>query len=460
MKHHGVGRREFLRRAGLGVAAIAPISSGWAAQGQGGPPAPAKQDGGWATIPTREHYGDVEERLQIPPSWDLKAYHMAGQSSPVLKAEQIRQRIEEPVGTKRLADIARGKRTAVITFDDLTRPTPTLDVLPQVIAELKLGGIKDENILFLTSYGTHRPIHQIDAARKLGEFADRYPWLNHNIFENLADVGRTPRGNRIKVNRHFMQADVRVTISGLKLHGNAGYGGGAKAILPGIAWIESIDYFHRTIGGVAGNSNKTAGPFKVFKNEIRLDMVDAARLARVDFSVQILYNGYRKVMGLYAGDVVDAHHAACREANKLLRTERAQNADVVLCNAYPQNLQAANSMGWLRSCLREGGTAVLIVQYPEGLEEWHYLNERRNYDPRPFYETGHPSGWDVKQAGQFVVYSSYLQQRDRVRFPARTIFTRTWADTVAAINKNHRNGANVALYPYGGIQHPPGELDG
>lgn len=461
MSHRDLGRREFLRRAGLGVAALGsgPIWS-WATEGQGGPPEPRRQNGGWASIPTREHYGDTEERLQIPPSWDLKVYEMAGHSSPVLTPQQVQQRIESPIGAKRLADLARGKRTAVITFDDLTRPTPTLDVVPQVIAELKLGGIKDENILFLTSYGTHRPIHQIDATRKLGEFAERYAWLNHNIFENLADVGRTSRGNRIMLNRHFMQADLRITISGIKLHGNAGYGGGAKAILPGIAWIESIDYFHRTIAGVGGNTNKTAGPFKVFKNEVRLDMVDAARLARVDFSVQILSNGYRKVIGLYAGDIVEAHHAACREANRLLRTERAQNADVVLANAYPQNLQATHSLSWLRPCVREGGTAVLMIQHPEGLEEWHYLNERRGYDARPFYETGHPSGWDIKQAGQFVVYSSYLQQRDRVRFPARTIFTRTWADTVAAINKGHRNGASVALYPYGGIQHPPGELDG
>ncbi len=102
---------------------------------------------------------------------------------------------------------------------------------------------------------------------------------------------------------------------------------------------------------------------------------------------------------------------------------------------------------------------MLVIQNPEGIEEWHYLNERRNYDSRAFYETGHPESWGVKQARQFIVYSAYLQQRDRIRFPAKTIFTRTWADTVAAISKAHSE-ANVALYPYAGIQHPPGDLDG
>jgi nickel-dependent lactate racemase len=443
---------------------VAALGSGsiwsWATDRQGPPPEPRKTNSGWASIPTREHYGDIEERLQIPPSWDLTAYHMAGHNAPVLTAEQIRQRIESPIGAKRLADIARGKRTAIITFDDLTRPTPTFEVVPQVIAELKLGGIQDNGILFLTSYGSHRPLVQDEAERKLGaEYVDKYPWLNHNIYENLTDVGRTSRGNRIMINRHFAQADVRITISGIKAHGTAGYGGGAKAILPGVAWMESIIYFHRTIAGVGGNRNKTVGPFKIFKNECRLDMVEAARLAKVDFSVQILYNGHRKVIGVHAGDIVQAHHTACREANHLLRSERAQNADVVVVNAYPQNLQATNSLGWAHACVREGGTAVLIIQNPQGLQSWHYGHERWDYDAHPYLETNHPSKWDVKQAGQFIVYSSYLQMRDKIEFPARTVFTRTWADTVAAIEKAHRNGAGVALYPYAGIQHPPGELD-
>jgi len=232
----------------------------WAGDSQDAPKPSHGGKNGWTSIPTREHYGDIEERLQIPPSWDLTVYHTAGANAPVLTADQIRQRVETPVGTQRLADIARGKRTAIVTFDDLTRPTPALEVVAHVIAELKRGGIKDDGILFLASYGSHGPLEAQAAAAKLGEeYVDRYPWLNHNAWENLADIGRTSRGNRIKVNRHFTQADVRVTISGIKPHKTAGYGGGAKAILPGIAWIESIDYFHRTIAGVGANQNNRGG---------------------------------------------------------------------------------------------------------------------------------------------------------------------------------------------------------
>jgi len=459
---HGVGRRKFLRGAAAGSAlgAAEPIWS-WGS-GRQGPPSAAERDRRhWAAIPTREHYGDQEEQLEIPPSWDLTTFRMAGHDAPVLSADDMRRRVEAPVGSKRLADIARGKRTAVVTFDDLTRATPTIEVLPHVIGELRAGGIKDDNILLLASFGSHRPLGQPEAERKLGErLAGDYAWMNHNPFENLVDVGRTSRGNRIMINRHFEQADVRVTISGVKAHPKAGFGGGAKAVLPGIAWIESIHYFHVTIAGVGGNANPTVGYLKVFKNDVRLDMEEAARLARVDFGVQVLFNGARKVIGLFAGDIVEAHHAACRAALPLIRTEKARQADVVIANGYPQSIQALGCMHWIRSGLRDGGTAVLVAQHPQGMETIHYAGERWQYDARPFFETGHPTTWDVKQAAQLIVYSSYLQRRDRLLLPPRTIFTRTWGETLAAIGKVQRGDVKAALYPYGNLQYPPGDLDG
>ena len=140
---HDLGRRDFLRRAGTGVLVASPIWS-WATERQG-PPARTSQDAaGWVTIPTREHHGDTEERLQMPPSWNVKVYEMAGHNRPVLTPEQIRKRIEEPIGTRRLAEIAGGKRSAVITFDDLTRPTPTFEVVPHVIGELRLAGLNED----------------------------------------------------------------------------------------------------------------------------------------------------------------------------------------------------------------------------------------------------------------------------------------------------------------------------
>jgi hypothetical protein len=218
------------------------------------------------TIRTHEHFGDIEEQLAFPSTWELDVQHMAGHGRAGLNSGQIRERLSQPIDTPPLNEIAAGKRTAVITFDDLTRPTPIADVLRLLVEELRTAGLEDENIVFLTSYGTHRPLTHAEARAKLGDWVvDNFVWLNHNIWENVVEVGVTSHGNKIKVNYHFNQADIRVTVSGIKAHGTAGYGGGGKAVLPGVAWVESIDFFHRTITGLG--TNPTVGTAKVFQNE-------------------------------------------------------------------------------------------------------------------------------------------------------------------------------------------------
>ena len=238
---------------------------------------------------------------------------MAGANAPVLTSAEIAAQIAKPFGTGTLREIAQGKRTAVVTFDDLTRTTPTYTVAPLIAAELEAAGIKEENILFLGSFGTHRPMTALEIQKKLGkEVATRYAWMNHDAFDNLKDVGQTSFKNRVLLNQTFLAADLKICLSGIKVHQDAGYGGGAKAVLPGVAALSTVEYNHGTIL----RGNKTAGPVKIFKNEMRLDMIEAARMAKVDFSVQIMYNQKLRPTYIFSGDIVEAHHAGVRVAAK------------------------------------------------------------------------------------------------------------------------------------------------
>ena len=408
--HGSLDRRKFLSLAGMVSAGLAGGSlAGRSAFGMN---AEAPFPEGTFELFTQEHHGETVERLSLPPSWETKIYHMAGHNAPVLSGKEIQARLRRPIGTQPLRELAAGKKNAIVTFDDLTRPTPTFRILPHVIEELKAGGIPEDRILLLTSYGSHRPMGQSEVERKVGkEFASRFIWLNHNIWEHATEVGRTTLGNVIKINPHFTRADLRVTISGIKIHGTAGYGGGGKAILPGIAWSEAIDYMHRTIAGVGDNHNDTVGPAKIYKNECRKDIDEAARLARVDFSVQTLYNGSRRVVDIFAGDVVDAYRTACHKANRHFRTDVARNADVVVVNAYPQNAQPFNGLGWARRCLREGGSVVLITQYTPGIESIHYMRERWVYDPALLWDAERLRMGALEGAGQFIVYSGTICPR-------------------------------------------------
>jgi nickel-dependent lactate racemase len=183
-------------------------------------------------------------------------------------------------------------------------------------------------------------------------------------------------------------------------------------------------------------------------------MEEAAQLAQVQFSVQIVYNERREPAEIFAGDIVAAHHAACRMANGYLRTPTAPSADIVVANAYPQNRQASGSLGWARRSLREGGSAVLIAQHPDAMSTFHYLGERWRYDGHPYWDLMESDRNPVRQAGQLIVFSQYMQKRDVNRISAKHVhLAQSWDDVIQLLQRHHRTEARVAVYPYAGIQH-------
>lgn len=410
-------------------------------------------------IPTHEFAGNLDERLDFPASWDVNVMHMRGHGAHVLTPAEIRQQLEKPTGTKPLRELAEGRKTVVITFDDLTRTTPAYQVTPWVVEQLKAAGIADENILFLASYGTHRAMTAAEVRKKLGaDIARRFAWLNHNIFAGLKETGTTSFGNRIALNQTFLAADLKICLSGIKVHNDAGYGGGAKAVMPGVAWLESVEYNHNVIL----RNTRTAGPVRVFQNEMRKDMIEAARMAGVDFTVQILYNQKLQATHVFSGDIVEAHHAGVRVAAGHYCTPTFQDADIVVANGYPQNAQAFHSQRWIGRSVREGGTGVLIIQHPLGLDPVHYLNNRTaGRDGTSYFRMAERRrNARLPKNSALIVYSQYMDRQQRNTFPQATAFADKWEDVIRLLQERHKGTPRVAVYPYGGMQHQEIELDG
>jgi len=451
MPHSLPSRRDLLLRA-PGFAA-APLAG--AAMAQSHKP---------VIIPTHEFAGPdgaplLEERLDFPAGWDVHVMDMAGHGKPALSPPEIAAQCGQPVGSKTLRELAEGKKTVAISFDDLTRTTPAYAVTPWLVAELAKAGIRDENILFIGSFGTHRCMTQAEVARKLGpEIARRYAWVNHNAFDNVREVGATTRGNKVLLNQTFLGADLKICISGVKVHQDAGYGGGAKAVLPGLAALPSIEYNHTRILGEV----RTTGPVRVFKNDMRLDMIEAARMARVDYTLQILYDDRLRPTRIFAGDIVEAHHAAVRVAAKTYCTPTLKDADIVVANGYPQNAQAFHGGRWIDYSVRDGGTGVLIVQHPLGLDPVHYLNTRLagRGGATQFDLTARRLNARPGRSANLIVYSQYLTRNMKNSYRAGTFFRDKWDDVIAKLRELHRGDPKVAVYPYAGMQHQEIELDG
>lgn len=453
-------RRDLLRGAGV----VPLIGTATAAEAyQPTSVAALKGSAKSVVIPTHEWWGNRDERLDFPSSWEINVQEPAGYNAPVLTPQQISQQLGKPIGTKSLREVAAGRKTAVVTFDDITRGTPVWAIAPWVVSELKAAGVKEDRILFLCAVGSHRMNFREDIKKKLGaEIASRYAHQVHSCYVNLKKVGVTKWKTPVSLNQTFMEADLRVCISGLKVHENVGYGGGAKSILPGVASLETITYNHNLFFG----KNPTTGPLKVFKNELHLDMLEAARMANVGFTAQVIYNKKIQPTHVFSGDIGEAHHAAVRVAAKHWGTPTFKGADIVVANGYPLDTQANQAQGWIRRSVKDGGTGVLVIQHPLLVDYIHgWLNQEAGRNGAGYFTqldrigATPPAGKNGPQFG-LVVYSQYMDKTQMNTYPKGTLFATKWEEVVKILQERHKGDARVAVYPCGGNQHEQIELDG
>ncbi len=396
-------------------------------------------------------FGDDEIELWFPENWELTECRMAGHDKPALTDDEMREALGNPYGTPRLSEIARGKKEVCIVFDDIPKPTPTSRVVPFVLEELHAGGIEDEQIRFLCGPGTHRPLIYPEFAAKLGrEIAEKYLVFNHSIWENVVFKGDTSRGTPVYVNREFDSCDLRLAIGSLFPHGAAGFGGGGKIILPGVCGMETVHHHHSN-----PDLKENAKLGRVDDNLFRLDIEEAARLAGLQFKIDVVLNNHRQVVGLFAGDFVEEHRAGVKMARDVYGTKPINNADVLVLNSYPDEPQMVRALWPVANSLNEGGDVVLINHSHEGqnLHQWsgRFGKEYggRNYKPQRLYQ-------NLAKASRIIVMAPHLSRNDReIAGPAdKVLWCKTWAEVLAALAGNHGPGAKVGVYPYAPLQLP------
>ena len=394
-------------------------------------------------------FGDDEIEITFPKNWDVQQCLMAGHNKPRLSDEEMRHALQNPIGTPRLSEMAKGKKEVCILFDDIPKPTQPSDIVPFVLEELHAGGITDGQIRFLCAPGTHRPLTYPEFAAKLGrDIVEKYPVYNHSIWDNLVHVGETSRGTPVHVNREFASCDLRVAIGSLFPHGAAGFGGGGKIILPGVCGIETIEYHHN-------NMRENAELGRLDGNVFRLDLEDAARLAGLHFKVDCVLNNRREVVGLFAGDLVEEHRAGAELARQLYSTETAKDADVVVANSYPDESQMGRAMWCVPLSLKEGGDVVLINHSFEG-QNLHQLASRfgtgfggHMYNPNRLNR-------GLGNANRIIVMTPHLSRYDRddLTPTEKVVWCKNWGESLAELASKHGPGTKVAVYPYAPLQMP------
>jgi nickel-dependent lactate racemase len=400
------------------------------------------------TLPWGAWFGDRSRPFALPAGYRVRVCGIRG-GRPAPRGAVVRA-LREPVAAAPLAELARGRRDACVVVEDITRPARLAEILPEVIAEIALGGIPPSRIRILVGVGGHAPLDRPHLVRKLGAaiVAGHDVW-NHTPYENLVDLGTSARGIPVRVNRLFHEADLKIAVGSVVPHPYAGFGGGAKIVLPGVSGIETLEANHRpAVTGVHGGLND------VENNTARHEMEEIALRAGLEAVVNVVTDDRRRTLGVFYGHPVAAHRAAVALAREVYRTRGpAEPADVVVLNAYPKDaelLQVGNAFNVLRGGgpmpVRPGGTVVVTAACPLGRGH-HALHGPSMRLYRKPVERAYLEGRPV------IFHAPSLNEHDaRISFWDGYPFERTWRGVVRRLLALHGPKARVVVFPCAPIQ--------
>jgi nickel-dependent lactate racemase len=285
----------------------------------------------------------------------------------------IRQALRAPIASPPLARLVKPGDSVVIVHTDITRATPNDRLLPVILAELEEAGIDRQEITLLNGLGTHRPQSDRELRLLLGDqIVENYRCLQHdcNDDDNLLPLGDTAQGHPVRINRTYLEADVKILTGFIEPHFFAGFSGGPKAILPSLAGAESVFTNH----GLKMIAHPKSAWAITEGNPIWEEMRDVALRTRPTFLLNVALNAHRQITGLFAGDMLAAHAEGCRFVKEKAMAGVAQEYDIVLTtnSGYPldQNLyQAVKGMSAASQVVRQGGAIVIAADCEDGLPD-------------------------------------------------------------------------------------------
>lgn len=308
-------------------------------------------------------YDFKDERLSAVLESGVHGYS-ANKSGGDLVAEAL----ASPIGTQKLSELAKGKSKVVIIASDHTRPVPSKIIIPPVLAEIRKGN-PNADITILIATGCHRGTTAEELTDKFGEeIVKNEKIVVHDCDDeaNLVSLGRLPSGGECIINKIAYEADLLVSEGFIEPHFFAGFSGGRKSVLPGIASRKTVLANH--CSEFIDSSFARTGILE--KNPIHEDMLWAAGKAKLAFIVNVVLDLNKNAIFAVAGDYIKAHTAGC-EFLKELCCVKAVPSDIVITTngGYPldQNVyQAVKGMTAAEASVKENGVIIMMARSNDG----------------------------------------------------------------------------------------------
>lgn len=305
--------------------------------------------------------------FDLPNGWKV----ISGQDrppAPVVKdpVAEIARALDHPIGSGKIEDLARPGMEVVLLFDDLQRPTPAHLVLPRIMDRLNKAGIRDERIRAVCALGTHHLLSLEQLKAKVGKEASsrlegRLLCHDPHAKDNVI-IGRTHRGTLVEINKYVAFADLIIGVGECMPHPVAGYGGSFKLVMPGVCSYRSVADHHFTwMRHPKSRVNVLDGNY--FYEEI----VDAGRISRMAFKIDLIMNEKKEIIKAFAGDPVAQHREASKHAESLYLTPLPRLADVTITSAFPMEygVQATKALTMASFCTRTGGAIIWAAPQKE-----------------------------------------------------------------------------------------------
>lgn len=283
----------------------------------------------------------------------------------------VERALEEPIASRPLQEIAKGRREACVVISDITRPVPNKVVLPPILRTLERCGIPREKITILVATGMHRPTTVEELDWLVGEeIRKTYRIVNHDARDksSLIYLGETSLSTPIWINKLFYESDLKILTGLIEPHFMAGYSGGRKAVCPGLVGPETMRVFHSP--GHLEDPNAETGVIE--GNPLHVDATEIAKKAGVDFIVNVAVDEKRCMIGVFAGDLEGAFMEGVRFVEGCVKVEVSEPADFVVTSAggYPLDAtfyQTVKAMVVPLPAVKEGGTLIVASALSEGI---------------------------------------------------------------------------------------------
>ena len=325
------------------------------------------------------HYGKTSFPVTLAPEeiaaeLEPNAVELEQKTVP----ELVRDALAHPIDSKPLKELVKPGESVCIIISDVTRRWQSPETyIPIVVEELESAGIRDEDILILSATGTHRRQTPEEHMGLVTEAVYRRIRVEDHVCtdeDNLQMVGTTSYGTPVLLDKRALACDHIVLTGGVVYHFMAGFGGGRKSILPGIAGRETIMKNHNlalTPGLGNGSNPEVRSANMTDSNPVHADMMEACAMAKPSFLINVVVDDNQKIIGVFAGNWITAHRAACDLVDRMYGVPAKEQTELVIASAggYPKDLNFYQTIKTLSNALvvaKEGGTIILVTKSDEG----------------------------------------------------------------------------------------------